>query len=74
MQQANLLQAIRAEAADGGVWNGRKVADTLSELLDTPVSRQQGWQYLKQMELRLRVPRAQHQDTDVEEQQAWEKS
>lgn len=73
IQQANLLQAMRSPAPDGGLWNGRKVADYLSEVLGTPVSRQQGWEYLKQMELRLRVPRPQHQDTDVEQQEVWKK-
>lgn len=37
-----------------------KVADYLSQLLERPVSRQQGWIYLRQMEYRLRVPRPQH--------------
>ena len=44
-QQAILLQALREPAPDGGLWNGRKVADYLSELLDKPISRQQGWVY-----------------------------
>lgn len=57
IQQANLLQALRGNAPDGGLWNGRKVADYLSELLGVTISRQQGWEYLKQMEYRLRVPR-----------------
>ena len=73
VQQANLLQAIRGAAPDGGLWNGRKVADYLSEVLGTPVSRQQEWNYLKQMDLRLRVPRPQHQQSDIEAQQAWQK-
>lgn len=73
VQQANLLQAVRGPAPDGGLWNGRKVADYLSELLGTPVSRQQGWVYLKQMELRLRVPRPEHQQSDEEVQEAWKK-
>ncbi|WP_204152628.1 helix-turn-helix domain-containing protein, partial [Leptolyngbya sp. CCY15150] len=38
-QQALLLQVLRGEAPDGGLWNGRKVADYLSELLDQPISR-----------------------------------
>jgi len=73
VQQANLLQALRGPAPDGGLWNGRKVADYLSELLGAPVSRQQGWEYLKAMELRLRVPRPQHQESDAEVQEVWKK-
>jgi transposase len=73
-QQALLLQVLRGEAPDGGLWNGRKVADYLSELLDKPISRQQGWVYLRQLEWRLRVPRPQHQDADPEAQDAWKKT
>lgn len=46
VQQANLLQALRGVAPDGGLWNGRKVADYLSELIGESISRQQGWEYL----------------------------
>jgi transposase len=73
IQQANLLQALRGNAPDGGLWNGRKVADYLSELLGVTISRQQGWEYLKQMEYRLRVPRPQHQQADLELQEDWKK-
>lgn len=71
--QANLLQALRGPAADGGLWNGRKVADYLSELIGQPISRQQGWEYLKLMRWRLRVPRAEHQQANPDEQEAWKK-
>ena len=74
VQQANLLQALRGPARDGGFWNGRKVADYLSELIGEPISRQQGWEYLKQMRLRLRVPRREHQEADPNEQEAWKKN
>ena len=73
VQQANLWQALREPAPDGGLWNGRKVAQYLSELIDQPISRQQGWEYLKQMRMRLRVPRPSHQETDPDEQEAWKK-
>jgi transposase len=32
VQQANLLQALRGTAPDGGLWNGRKVADYLRDI------------------------------------------
>lgn len=48
-QQANLLQVLRGPSPDGGLWNGRKVADYLSEILERPISRQQGWSYLKEL-------------------------
>ena len=46
----------------------------LSELIDQPISRQQGWEYLKQMRMRLRVPRPSHQEADPDEQEAWKKN
>lgn len=74
VQQALVLQVVRGPAPSGGLWNGRKVADYLSELLGIEISRQQGWEYLKQMEFRLRQPRPQHQETDLEAQEEWKKS
>ena len=53
--------------------HGRKVADYLSELIGQPISRQQGWEYLKQMRMRLRVPRPSHQEANRDEQEAWKK-
>lgn len=73
IQQANLLEVLRGPSPDGGLWNGRKVADYLSELLGRSISRQQGWEYLRQMEFRLRVPRPLHQEADLEAQQEWKK-
>ena len=68
-----LKQALKGPAPDGGLWNGRKVADYLSELIGQPISRQLGWEYLKQMRMRLRVPRPQHQEADPDEQETWKK-
>lgn len=73
VQQANLWQALRGPAPDGGLWNGRKVAEYLSELIGQSISRQQGWEYLKQMRMRLRVPRPSHQEADPNEQEVWKK-
>ena len=56
-QQAQLYQILSDNAPDGGLWNGRKVADYLCELLERPVSPQQGWRILKQMNFTLKVPR-----------------
>lgn len=72
-QQANLIQVLREPAPDGGLWNGPKVAAYLSEVLERPMSRQQGWAYLKQLEWGLRVPRPHHQDADPKEQEQWKK-
>ncbi len=74
VQQAQLWQVLQEPPADGGLWNSRKVADWLSELLDRPISRQRGWEYLRQMEFRLKVPRPAHQEADPFEQEAWKKN
>ncbi len=74
VQQAQLLQALQAPPADGGLWNSRKVADWMSDLLDHPVSIQRGWDYLRSLELRLRVPRPEHDLSDYNVQEAWKKN
>jgi transposase len=74
VQQAQLLQAIATPTTENGLWNGRKVADWMSRVLDRRVSPQRGWEYLKQMEFRLRVPRPEHHQQDPQEQEAWKKN
>ena len=74
VQQAQLWQALQGKAPDGGFWNGRKVADWISELLDRPVDRHRGWEDLRAMTFRLRVPRPSHEQTDYKEQEAWKKT
>ena len=73
LQQTQLWQALQSEPPEGGLWNGKKVANWLSELLGRPVSRQRGWDYLKGMKLRLRVPRAAHTEANIETQEVWKK-
>ena len=63
-QQAQLCQVLCEKSPDGGLWNGLKVADWLSELTRRQVSRHRGWEYLKQMTFRLRVPRLEHVESD----------
>lgn len=73
-RQALLYQALQEEPPEGGVWNGRKVADWLSEHLGRPVHRQRGWEILNQMEFSLKVPRPEHQHAATEEEQrVWGK-
>jgi len=73
VQQAQLWQALQSPPADGGLWTGLKVAQWMSELLGHPVSPQRGWEYLKSLRLRLRVPRPEHDEADPIEQEAWKK-
>lgn len=74
LEQAQLWQILQAQAPDGGLWNGRKVADWLSELTGKKISRYRGWEILKQMSFRLRVPRPRHQKANWEEQNEWKKN
>ncbi len=60
VQQAQLWQVLQENAPDGGLWNGRKVADWLTSLTGRNISRQRGWEILRQMTFRLRVPRPTH--------------
>lgn len=46
----------------------------MSLLLDRPVSIQRGWDYLKLYELKIKVPRPEHKDSDPIEQENWKKS
>ncbi len=74
LQQAQLWQVLCEKSPDGGLWNGRKVAEWLSELTGKQVSRHRGWEYLKQMRFRLRVPRPEHGESDPLEQENWKKN
>jgi len=65
VQQALLWQVRKQPPPDGGLWNGRKVADWMSELKGEKVCRQRGWEYLKSIKFRLRVPRREHQESDI---------
>jgi transposase len=73
LEQAQLWLVLQQPPPDGGLWNGRKVAHWMSELKGYKVSRQRGWEYLKSMKFRLRVPRPEHQESDLLEQEEWKK-
>ncbi len=74
-RQAHLEMALQEKAPDGGLWNGRKVGDWLTELIDHRVDRRRGWEYLRSMKYRLRIPRPQHQKSATPtEQEKWKKN
>ncbi|MBN3884603.1 MAG: winged helix-turn-helix domain-containing protein [Nostoc sp. JL34] len=50
------------------------MADWLTEATGTHISRQRGWEILRQMTFRLRVRRPSHTKSDYFEQEAWKKS
>lgn len=68
-----ILERLPGTAPDGGLWNGGKVAKWISELIAQPVARHRGWEYLRQMTFRLRVPRPAHEEADPVEQEEWKK-
>ena len=74
VQQAQLHQVLTNPAPDGGLWNGRKVAEWMSQVTGQQVTRMRGWEYLKQMEYALKVPRPENQETSLQEQQDWKKA
>lgn len=74
IHQAQLWQALPEKAPDGGFGNGRKVAEWLSAVTGTAISRQRGWEILREMTFRLRVPRPSHTEADRFEQESWKKN
>ena len=74
LQLAYLWQRLQTPPPDGGLWNSRKVAEWMSELLERPVSKQRGWEYLRGYELRLKQPRPAHTSSDPFEQEQWKKN
>ena len=44
-QQAQLHQVLTSPSPDGGLWNGRKVAEWMSLVTGKKVSRMRGWEY-----------------------------
>ncbi|MUL38969.1 helix-turn-helix domain-containing protein [Gloeocapsopsis dulcis] len=59
-QQAQLWQVLQSKSSDEKLWNGREVADYLSELTGKRVSRQRGWEILRRMNF-LQASRQQKQ-------------
>ena len=61
--------ALLEKAAEGGLWNGRKVGDWLTELINHGVARRREWEYLRSMEYRLGVPLPLEQKSATPEEQ-----
>lgn len=66
--QADLRAALANPTSDGGLWTGPAVARWLRQRLDRPVSRQQGWVWLRRLGQTPQVPRPSHADADLEAQ------
>ena len=73
-QMADLRQALSGPAPQGERWTSRSVANWMSERLGRPVPKQRGWDYLRRLDARLRLPRPRHVAASAEEQAAFKKS
>ena len=75
-EREELRQAMTREPAEGGLWNGPKVAAWIGRKLgrdDIPPRR--GWVYLKRLGYTLQRPRPAHADrASAEEQAAFKKN
>lgn len=65
VELSRLWQVLQGNAPDGGLWNGRKVADWLTSVTGKHISRQRGWEILRQMTFRLRAPRPSHTESGL---------
>jgi transposase len=73
-QQAELFAALRAESPDGGLWTGPKVAAFARARFGVRVRDQTGWEWLRQLGLRLKVPRPRHpRAASADEQRRWQR-
>ena len=72
--QAELGEALQEPPADGGLWNGPKVAQWMQERLGRPVDPRRGWDALQRLGFSPRVPRPQHAKADPVEQEALKKN
>jgi transposase len=73
-QQAELFAALQAEPPDGGVWSGPKVAAFALARFGVKVRNQTGWEWLRGLGLRLKVPRPRHpRAATAAEQRRWQR-
>jgi transposase len=68
-----LATALEGEPPGGGLWNSPKVAAWMSDKLGRPVSTQRGWEYLRKLGYKLKVPRPRHAGASAEEQEAFKR-
>jgi len=71
--QQELRDALAGEAPDGGLWTGRKVAEWLAQRVGRAIRPQRGWEYLRRLDYRPKVPRPAHAEADQAEQAAFPK-
>jgi transposase len=73
-QQAELFAAVQAEPADGGLWTGPKVAAFARARFGVAVRPGTGWDWLRKLGFRLKVPRPRHpRAASADEQRRWQR-
>lgn len=74
-QVAQLERALEAPPADGGLWNGPKVARWIAQQTGRAfVYPQQGWAYLRRLGYTAQAPRRRHAEADAQAQEVFKKS
>ena len=71
--QQELRVALAGEAPDDGLWTGRKVAEWIAQRVGRAIGPQRGWEYLRRLDYRPKVPRPTHAEADQAEQAAFPK-
>jgi transposase len=73
-QQQALKTELTAARARGENWNGRRVAQWMSQRLGRSVHMQRGYECLAKLGLSAQVPRPPHKSANVEDQTVFKKS
>jgi transposase len=71
--QSELKKELEEAYAQGQAWTGVKVAAWMSEKMGESVYPQRGWEMLRRLGFRSKVPRPRHNEADVAEQEAVKK-
>lgn len=74
IQQNALLQALTGPSPDGGLWNGKKVAQWISTQIGRPVPAKRGWIYLRDLGFTSQTPRPRHREADKHAQEQFKKN
>jgi transposase len=74
-QKLELIKALQGKPADGGLWNGVKVALWIKEKTGRNfIYPQRGWKYLVNLGYSLKVPRPTHKKANKKAQNGFKKN
>lgn len=73
-QQAELIEILMRPAPDGGLWNGPKVAQWISQKVGHQVPQKRGWIYMRDLGFSSQTPRPRHQQADKIRQEEFKKN